>query len=468
MLSFFLLFISPASYSGTEDNVHDSKLSETESDLNFIYNFLTNKLKGKHRDIVIEEKVNESVTSKDRLDTILFDDFSVNTIEEIFDGSILKLPSDIDRVRNIIVEDIATKNMLGYTKATAYILGAVVDTLAELLDREMLLTDLTSDPVLWFYLGWVWFYGWGFAGPWLFPRIYSGGDPNLSCSSVDFFLLMFNTKLSTSLKSITTTMSEGEMTIFIENIRLDYKSRLSCIIDEKRVYSEAEEIDGTLERLLDLISLHHHLAGPGQHVNDKDALDAELLIIWDNLPAQIEEVRLAVTARRAYNARVIFLMGVLNLSGAICGAFIEKLTGYDNLPSGAAFLRKSWRSTFMSSNSTYISTGLGSGFYILSELFGYGYAWSMPYFLFIKEADPGCGSKSEVDKIFKKYEELRNLQGILSVEEGIPDIIKYYVVELRRDLRVALHCLLTSKEGFRLRDTIDKFVNLAKYRLDLA
>ena len=473
MLSIFLIFILAASYCW-EEKVYDSKLTERESDWNFIYNFLTSsKLNEEHEDVVIEEIVNESVAAEDR-QAISLSELSVNTIEEIFEGSILKLPSDIDRVKNMIIENIATKNMLGYSYAIAFILGAFIDTLAEFLDREMLLSDLSSDPILWFFLGWVWFYTAGFAGPWLFPSIYSGGDPNLSCSSVDFFILMFNTNLSTNVRSITTAMSEGKMIIFVESIRLDFKSRLSCIVDEKSGYSEAEEIDETFERLLDLISLHHHLAGPGQHVNDKDALDAELVIIWDSLPAQIQEVHAAVTVNRAYNARVIFVIGILNLTGAICGVFIEKLSAYEYFPMGASFLKKSGRPTFMNSNyasnSSIVSGGLGSGFYALSEFVGYGFAWSMPYLLFIEEADPGCGQKSKVQKIFKKYEDLRNLhdRAIGQDWQNVPDMIKYYVEDWRRDLRVSLHCLLTTKEGFRLRDTIDMFVNLANYRLDLA
>ena len=54
----------------------------------------------------------------------------------------------------------------------------------------------------------------------------------------------------------------------------------------------------------------------------------------------------------------------------------------------------------------------------------------------------------------------------MSTGQVRPRVAKYFVAEWKRELGVALHCLLTTKEGTGLRDTIDMFVTLANYRLD--
>merc|ERR1719308_331816 len=181
------------------------------------------------------------------------------------------------------------------------------------------------DLKLWFYVGNRWFYAIAVSLIRFFPTLFQEDpDPNLFCSSVDFFIMLSNTsELSTNLRSITNDMSEGEMTIFVEKLLVDFKSRLSCIVNKKAEYAKAQEVDGDFERLLDLISLHHRLAGSGQHVNDKDALDAELVIIWDNLPAQIQRVLDTVTASRAKRSRAWFCNAVLRLLAALSGVGME-------------------------------------------------------------------------------------------------------------------------------------------------
>ena len=53
----------------------------------------------------------------------------------------------------------------------------------------------------------------------------------------------------------------------------------------------------------------------------------------------------------------------------------------------------------------------------------------------------------------------------MSSQVARPAVVKYFVSEWRRELGVALNCLLTQKEGLRLLDTMDMFVTLANYRL---
>ena len=46
-------------------------------------------------------------------------------------------------------------------------------------------------------------------------------------------------------------------------------------------------------------------------------------------------------------------------------------------------------------------------------------------------------------------------------------MVRYFVADWRRELGVALHCLLNTEEGLRLGDTMDVLVNLANSGLDL-
>ena len=250
---------------------------------------------------------------------------NVHNIEDIFEGSIFKLPSDIDKARNIIIEDKASNLMLGYTIGIARILAPTLEFLGNFLITERFLSDIIMDLKLWFYVGNRWFYAIAASLIRFFPTLFKEDpDPNLFCSSVDFFILLSSSsELSTNLRSITNGMSTGGMTIFVERLLVDFKSRLSCIVNKKADYSKAQEVDGDFERLLDLISLHHRLAGSGQHVNDKDALDAELVIIWDNLPAQIQIVLDTVTASRAKRSRAWLCNAVLRLLAALSGVGME-------------------------------------------------------------------------------------------------------------------------------------------------
>ena len=68
---------------------------------------------------------------------------------------------------------------------------------------------------------------------------------------------------------------------------------------------------------------------------------------------------------------------------------------------------------------------------------------------------------------YLRYQRLRSLEVLLSTGQVKPAMVKYFVAEWRRELGVALHCLLNTEEGLRLGDTMDMFVNLANSRLDL-
>ena len=60
-------------------------------------------------------------------------------------------------------------------------------------------TNHKSLGFIWF----IWWYAFGYAAPWLFPATFNGGDPNLVCSSADFFSLFNDYDLTLNVQSFT-------------------------------------------------------------------------------------------------------------------------------------------------------------------------------------------------------------------------------------------------------------------------
>ena len=56
---------------------------------------------------------------------------------------------------------------------------------------------------------------------------------------------------------------------------------------------------------------------------------------------------------------------------------------------------------------------------------------------------------------------------LLSTGQARKPVVRHIVGEWRRELGLALHCLLTQEEGNLLGDTLDMFVTLANTRLDM-
>jgi len=400
--------------------------------------------------------------------TMSLDDLSVVNIEDNFQQIVMSLPNIIDKSRAAIVEGIATTNMVGYTVGFSYFLGAFLDTIGDFLVEERFLSELITDQALWFLMGWLWFYAAGFAGPWLFPSTFGAGNPNLVCSSVDFFAMLAESDLNLNINSIT-SRSQGEMAILSQRLRTDFNSRLGCIVHKKGKYKEAEQVHNVFERMLSLISLHHHLTGPDPGQEDIAVLDQELRQLWDRIPVLVEEVHEAVTISRANTAKVYFFVGLLNLGGLISGALLQAtpidITGTPPVAAapGAFF-----------GNVANITTGgqfsnefyVGEGLLVAGQIFGWGYGYTMTYFLFMQDADPGCGLL-DLDNVYSRYQRLSSIEVLLSTGQVKPATVKYFVAEWRRELGVALHCLLSTEEGVRLGDTLDMFVNLANSRLDL-
>eukprot|EP00092_Neocalanus_flemingeri_P038742 GFUD01042184.1.p1 GENE.GFUD01042184.1~~GFUD01042184.1.p1 ORF type:complete len:479 (+),score=92.59 GFUD01042184.1:52-1488(+) len=255
--------------------------------------------------------------AQDRQQVIPIGDLSRENIEEMFQVIVFSLPNLIDKTKDVIVADIATKNLFGYTIALSYFVGALFDTIGELVVNERLLADLITDLELWFIIGWAWFYAAGFAGPWMFPSTF-GGDPHLGCSSMDYFSMLADSDLSLNIATIT-SRPVGEMSVLTARLRTDFNSKLGCIVHKKGKYKEATQVHAEFEKMLGLITFHHLLSSPVPGQADLLALDQELGRIWIKIPLLVEEAHAAVTTRRANTAAIVFFVGLLNLLGAIFG-----------------------------------------------------------------------------------------------------------------------------------------------------
>merc|ERR1719186_2039699 len=344
----------------------------------------------------------------------------------MFQQIVFTLPNMIDQTRDVIVEDIATKNMLGYTIALAFFVGAFFDTIGELLISERLLTDVITDLEFVGLLGWLWFYAVGFAGPWLFPSTFSGGDPNLACSSVDYFAMLAESDLSLNIGTIT-SRPQGEMAVLTARLSRDFNSKLGCIVNKKGGYKQATQVSSKFEKMLGLINFYHLLSSPLPDEADLLVVDQELGNLWVQIPVLVEEAHAAVTARRAYTAAVYVFVGFFNLLGAIFGLLLVSAPiNFDNVPEVGAI-----PGVIVENAQDLLANGRFSNKFLLGEtslilgMNGWGYGYYMTYFFFLEEADPGCGLV-DLDDVYSRYQQLSSIEVLLStgqahrvgVEEG--------------------------------------------------
>ena len=248
-------------------------------------NFLTGKLEdGYHR----QREFAPLTPAIDRQLLIPFTPVDIDFVEAKYQGLIHGLPILIDEAREVIRRDIATKNMMGYTIAGSFFIGAFLETVGgTLLDPkiksfgDVIVQLITNKELPGFYI-FLWGYAFGYAGPWLFPTIFNGGDPNLKCSSADFFQLMNDHDLTLDIQSFT-ELSVGANVILVEKVSRDFNSRLGCIVNKRGDYKEAALAAQAFETLIFLTSLHGQLSDippPDPTPRDIVLLDSELLNLW--------------------------------------------------------------------------------------------------------------------------------------------------------------------------------------------
>ena len=236
--------------------------------------------------------------AQDRQLLIPFNPVDRAFVEAKYQSIITDLPSVIDNARSVIIRDKAIKNMLGYTIAGSYILGAFLDTVGvALLEKSGfgptlvgIVTDKADAGLIWY----LWWYAFGYGGPWYFPNIFSGGDPNLQCSSAEFFELISDHGLTLNIQSFTAA-APGAAAVLKERLVRDFNSRLGCIVHKRGDYKEAAAVSQLFEMMLFLTDLHVQLQPdtsplPRIGAADISTLDAELMNIWAEIIVLTDQV----------------------------------------------------------------------------------------------------------------------------------------------------------------------------------
>ena len=308
--------------------------------------------------------------AKDRQLLIPFNPVDQAFVEAKYQNHIQTLPRLIDEAREVIIQDIATRNMMGYTIAGSFFIGAFLDTvgltLLELKSFGELILKLISDkfwPGVYMFF---WWYSFGYAGPWLFPAIFSGGDPNLKCSSADFFQLMNDHDLTLDIQSFT-ELSTGASVILVQRVTRDFNSKLSCIVNKRGDYKEAALVAQAFESMLFLTSLHSRLSNippPDPTPREIALLDSELLNLWAEIILITDQVCISnptinfkmflciyssasessltilntvsqvyneVLSRKAHTAVVYVFIGFLNVMGMVGGLMLYSAIAEDEL-----------------------------------------------------------------------------------------------------------------------------------------
>jgi hypothetical protein len=152
-----------------------------------------------------------------------------DSVEESFQRLMMQLPRMVDKARDEISEDIAKHNMLGYTVCGGLVLGALFDIISYMIKKEMLLWEIFTNETFFWNAVYFWGYAVGFSGPFLFPDTFRSDDPNLACSSRDFFSVLANSDLSLNIDSLA-SKSEGELFVLTEQIRREFNLNLGCVL----------------------------------------------------------------------------------------------------------------------------------------------------------------------------------------------------------------------------------------------
>lgn len=417
--------------------------------------------------------------AKDRQLLIPFNPVDQAFVEAKYQNHIQTLPRLIDEAREVIIQDIATRNMMGYTIAGSFFIGAFLDTvgltLLELKSFGELILKLISDkfwPGVYMFF---WWYSFGYAGPWLFPAIFSGGDPNLKCSSADFFQLMNDHDLTLDIQSFT-ELSTGASVILVQRVTRDFNSKLSCIVNKRGDYKEAALVAQAFESMLFLTSLHSRLSNippPDPTPREIALLDSELLNLWAEIILITDQVYNEVLSRKAHTAVVYVFIGFLNVMGMVGGLMLYSAIAEDELtphqPHAAVgnteqHIQDVIRWVLSDGVDSHFIRSIGGTLFSIAPL-SWGYGYWMTYFLFLETAEPGCGPLDR-DDVYSKYIQLASLRDLLDTGISIPTVT-YFIEEWSREMRAGLYCLLNTDEGVILEDSISMFYNLALTRLDL-
>ena len=402
--------------------------------------------------------------------------FNTELIEKRYTELVQAMPARLEEAREVIIKTIATRNMLGFTFVGAYIIGAILDTTAILLLYPNSLTDAVTriffEPFTHSFLHWIWWYAFGFSGPWMFPNTFHGGDPGIEAGSAQYFALFKDFDLTLNIQSFT-EKSPAAALILSEKLRRDFDTRLGPIVGKRGEYREAEMVQQTFNEMMNLVNLHSQLHPKPASGRDLDLLDTELVSLWNEMRVLTEETHTEVSARRAETAAIYIFIALLNIAGMLGGVFLS----YARIDMELKTLKEKRDKDYyekMTDVANWIFTDnhpsehvkeLGGVALILANL-GWGYSYSFAYLLFLEQYDPGCGTL-QLDDVYARHFRLNSVKETVEVLGVSVLEVRWELEEWRRDLRQGLHCLVSTEEGGRLSHTINMFYNLASARLDL-
>jgi len=430
-------------------------------------------------------KILPSVSQNGR-SIVSINDFDQDFVEAQYHNIIMELPKQIDEARDVIIADTERTNMIGYTFASAFFVGFFLDTVGLALLQYKSLGETfdkftTEDFGLVNMLGW---YSVGYAGPWLWPEVFNGGDPNLACSSADYLELFGKHQLTMDIEAFT-ELSEIQATILRERFQRDFNRDLGCILNKKSAYKEASGVLASFQSLQSLVSIHDEIQTSNKPTGANDVLDLDLELetLWGDIISLTDQVYDEVTSRRSHETVVSVFIGVLNIIGMVgahavyynvidahfkdsqaTGRMLENKNGSEADSTGRILENNSlvqWIFSEDGVDSKSLQT-FGSALYFAAP-FAWGYSYWMPYFIFLEAADPGCGPLDR-EEVYNKFAQLGSIGQFLS-SGATPPIIRYYLDQWRDELTGGLHCLLNEEEGIQLSDTIDVFYRLALTRL---
>ena len=325
------------------------------------------------------------------------DEFDLNFVEAKYSQLMESMPSLIDEAGAVVSKAVATSNMLGFTLVGGFITGAVLDSLALLMlnpnSLSHAVTLIVTDKYYQGVLHWLWWYAFGFSGPFLFPGTFVAGSPSLGVSSSDYFSLVSAHNLTLGIQTFT-QLSPAKAKLRIEKIRRDFSVTFRPITS-RRKYVETELLTETFNQMLSLVSFHSQLSPgpPARGEGDEFLLDAELSRLWSELAVLEEEARTEIRARRAETATIKIFIALLNLGGMIGGIVLssglaKERLGEEELSENLSDI-PAWLLQSDPPRTSKHVRSLGAAALVMAPIC-WGYSYIFPYLLFLQSVEPSC------------------------------------------------------------------------------
>ena len=217
----------------------------------------------------------------------------LQNLEEKYQNILESLPKQINEARDAIVKDIVTKNMLGYVVFFGFFLGFILDVIGELLMNYKGFSEGVQDTEYLVLFVALLFNSLGNGASHL-STVFNAGEPNLQCSSEDFFDVIYVHKQVLDPQQWS-KLSEIQASILTERFQRDFSAKLRCVLQRKSGYKEAMIVFNSFQNLLHLVHLRQKLKNVSfgaEPRNDLKALDSELEKLWDDIVDITDQVKL--------------------------------------------------------------------------------------------------------------------------------------------------------------------------------